>query len=122
MPKRPQGERFMKTPWRSKVYICSPYRGETERNVLQARRYCRFAYERGYIPVAPHIYFTQFLTDNNPSERADALRFGLEIIAECAEVRVFGETVSEGMRAEIDAAYRLRKRVRYFDAGTEEVM
>jgi hypothetical protein len=120
MPKRPQRERAVRPPWRSKVYICSPYRSDPERNTINARRYCRFAYKQWFMPVAPHLYFPQFLNDNVPSERADALRLGLELLEDCAEVWVFGQHISEGMRAEINEAHRLRKRIRYFDADTEE--
>ena len=58
------------------VYICSPYRPvgedpETElrKNIDQAKRACRLAVSRGLIPLAPHLYFTQFLDDNDPQER-----------------------------------------------------
>ena len=43
------------------VYICSPYAGDIDANVDAARRYSRFAVEQGYIPIAPHLLFPQFL-------------------------------------------------------------
>jgi hypothetical protein len=45
------------------VYICSPYSGDVEGNVDAARRYSRFAVDKGYIPIAPHLLFPQFLDD-----------------------------------------------------------
>ena len=33
------------------VYICSPYAGETEKNVKAAQKYSRFSVEKGYIPI-----------------------------------------------------------------------
>ena len=51
------------------VYICSPYAGDVETNVDAARRYSRFAVEQGYIPVAPHLLFPQFLNEESPKER-----------------------------------------------------
>ena len=51
------------------VYICSPYSGDMENNIAAARRYSRFAVEQGYIPIAPHLLFPQFLDDDNPKER-----------------------------------------------------
>ena len=51
------------------VYICSPYAGDVERNVESAQRYSRFAVEKGYIPIAPHLLFPHFLNDRNPKER-----------------------------------------------------
>ena len=43
------------------VYICSPYAGDVSKNVENARQYSRFAVDKGYIPVAPHLLFPQFL-------------------------------------------------------------
>lgn len=47
------------------VYICSPCRGDIEKNIEKAQRYCREAVELwdDVIPIAPHVYFTQFLDD-----------------------------------------------------------
>ena len=58
------------------VYICSPYSGGIDANVAAARRYCRFAVEQGYIPIAPHLLFPQFLDDNRSDERELGLFFG----------------------------------------------
>jgi hypothetical protein len=100
------------------VYICSPFRGDEKTNIRKARRYCRFAYEQGYIPIAPHLYFPQFLFDSEPKERADALAWGLQILKACRELWVFGDRISEGMKAEIEEAIRLGLRIRHF--GTME--
>ena len=37
-----------------KVFICSPLRGDVYKNILNAKKYCRFAVESGYIPFAPN--------------------------------------------------------------------
>ena len=42
------------------VYICSPFSGDVETNVANARRYSRYAVDKGYIPIAPHLLFPQF--------------------------------------------------------------
>lgn len=86
-----------------KVYICSPYRGNVEKNVGDARRYCRMAVDEGCIPVAPHIYFTQFLDDSVEKERKAGIEAGIQLMLECDEVWVFGEP-TEGMRQEIECA------------------
>lgn len=73
---------FVKEEIMKYVYICSPYRPvgedpETElrKNIDQAKRACRLAVSRGLIPLAPHLYFTQFLDDNDPQER----KFGQQV-------------------------------------------
>ncbi|MCI7043253.1 MAG: hypothetical protein MR992_14240 [Lachnospiraceae bacterium] len=61
--------------FRSLVYICSPFSGDTERNSEQARKYSCFAYEQNAIPVTPHLSYPQFMEDENQKERADAMHF-----------------------------------------------
>jgi hypothetical protein len=96
---------------RKRVYICSPYRGETEaaiaENVRLAIRYCQMAVRKGCLPFAPHIYLTRFLDDAKPDERKLGLSLGLEILRDCQEVWVCGGTVSAGMKNEIAEAKRL---------------
>lgn len=114
-------ERSLRT-FRPIVYICSPYAGDVETNVQKARRYCRFAVDKGYIPIAPHLLFTQFLNDDNPKERQIGIFFGNAVMSKCSEVWVFGEHISNGMEAEIKRAKRKNYRLRYFNEDLEEVM
>lgn len=98
-----------------KVYICSPYRGKTGtikevmHNVTRAREYCATLTKKyiNMIPVAPHAYFTQFMDDADPEQRAAGLAMGRAILATCDYMMVFGDYVSEGMRAELMEAKRL---------------
>lgn len=103
------------------VYICSPYAGDVENNTAAARRYSRFAVEAGYIPIAPHLLFPQFLDDNKPKERELGLFFGNAVLSKCAEMWVFGEHISEGMEAEIKRATLKGYRIRYFSETCKEV-
>lgn len=103
------------------VYICSPYAGDVTVNVENARRYSRFAVESGYIPIAPHLLFPQFLSDDNPKERQLGLFFGNALMSKCAEVWVFGNIISAGMEAEIKRAKWKDYRLRYFTENCEEV-
>ena len=103
-----------------KVFICSPYKGNVEKNTARARVYCRFAFDSGFVPVAPHLYFPQFLDDNDKDERAAGCKYGLEQLWQCRELWVFGERISDGMRAEIELAKDLKIPVRYFDEDMVE--
>lgn len=114
-------ERSLRT-FRPIVYICSPYAGDVETNVQKARRYCRFAVDKGYIPIAPHLLFTQFLNDDNPKERQLGIFFGNVVMSKCSEVWVFGEHISNGMEAEIKRAKWKNYPLRYFNEDLEEVM
>lgn len=90
------------------VYICSPYKGDVEYNTAKAKGYCRFASKiQGVVPIAPHIYLTQFLEDGDPKERRLGLDIGLDLLKQCHELYVFGDRVSVGMQGEIEEAKRL---------------
>lgn len=102
------------------VYICSPYAGDIEGNTEVARRYSRFAVEAGYIPIAPHLLFPQFMDDDDPAERELGLFFGNALMSKCSEVWVFGERISNGMAAEIKRARWKNYRLRYFTEELEE--
>ncbi len=97
-----------------KIYVCSPLAGDYENNIEKAKSYARFvAKDCGAIPIAPHIYFTQFLDDTMPEERAFGTMAGLLLLTECDELWYFGDRVSQGMVKEIIAAKEQNIPVRY---------
>lgn len=110
-----------KRPYMPKVFISSPYAGDTERNVENARRYCAFAVRSGYIPFAPHLFYPQFLSDGDAEERELGIFMGMVFLDSCKEVWVFGERTSPGMEREIDRAHKRGIPVRYFNDRCEEV-
>lgn len=91
------------------VYICSPCRGEMEKNIIKAQGYCREAAELwpDIIPIAPHVYCTQFLDDTNPDERAVGMDMGISLLVlpscslngiayiESQTVRISGELIMD---------------------------
>ena len=103
------------------VYICSPYAGDTDRNIKAAQEYSRYAVDNGFIPVAPHLLFPQFMNDTDPKERELGLFFGNALMSKCSEVWVFGSTISAGMETEIKRAKWKNYRLRYFSGNCEEV-
>jgi hypothetical protein len=107
--------------YRPLIYICSPFAGDIQRNIENARRYCSFAVGRKTLPIAPHILFPQFLNDNDPEERKLGLRFGIILLDRCEAVWVFGSRISEGMAAEIKHSKRKGIPVKYFNTNCEEI-
>ncbi len=97
-----------------KVFICSPFRatGETQEdyereisaNIRKAIDACRYAIREGYLPYAPHLYFTLFMDDSDDVEREMGMLLGLSWLAQCDELWVIGRTVSDGMMKEIEQA------------------
>ena len=99
------------------VYICSPYRDNPRINVMRARNYCKFAVKKGKIPLAPHLYFPQFVSE--ATDRDKAMNMNFKLLSLCSEVWVFGDKTTEGMTAEIKRAKG--KVIRYFSTKCEEV-
>jgi hypothetical protein len=95
------------------VYICSPYRGDVEKNVENAKKYCRYAIKQGCTPVAPHLYFTRFLDDSKPNEREIGLDYATEILTYCDELWWFGDEFSTGMNDEIEIAKKQEITIRH---------
>jgi hypothetical protein len=106
-----------------------------EKNIQRAQEYCREAVDLwpDVIPIAPHVYCTQFLDDTNQTERAVGMDIGISLLDLCDEIWVYGiENPSEGMKAEIEYAqaneipirdaadvYKLRKEL---DTLTESLL
>lgn len=107
--------------FRPLVYICSPFSGDTKYNTEQARKYSRFAYEQKTIPLTPHLLYPQFMDDENPAEREDAMHFNYVLLGKSNELWVFGDVISKGMAHEIDVAKKRKQTIRWFSEKCEEV-
>ena len=103
-----------------RVFICSPFAGDTVRNILRAQGYCRKAVAEGHVPLAPHLYFPQFLEDDNPTERKLGMELGLSWLSQCEELWAFGKP-SVGMKTEIAYAEEHQIPIRYFPAEQEDL-
>lgn len=103
------------------IYVCSPFRGDEERNIKRALRYCQFVVAQGYVPIATHLLFPQFMDDNDYHERKIALNMAMTVLSRCDELWNFGLNVSDGMLSEIEKAKLLHKKVRYFTRECKEV-
>ncbi len=103
------------------VYVCSPYAGDVENNVTNAKRYSRFAVENHAIPVTPHLLYPQFMNDVDESEREMAMHFNYVLLGKCSEVWIFGGVMSRGMAREIALAKKRRMKLRWFTQDLKEV-
>lgn len=109
-----------KSTFRPLVYIASPFLGDVERNTERARGYCRLAVSKGYIPLAPHLHYPQFMNDDDKEERELGLFFGLVLLGKCSEIWVFNK-ISAGVAREIAKAKKRGMPIRYFNVRCEEV-
>lgn len=96
-----------------RCYLISRYRAdnaaELDFNVAIAKHYCKEIVEDGYIPVAPHLFFTQFLDDNFPADRATGTLMGIEELKKCQRflLVIVDGVISEGMQRELQEVSRL---------------
>lgn len=103
------------------VYVCSPYAGDVENNVINAKRYSRFTVENHAIPLTPHLLYPQFMDDDDESEREMAMHFNYVLLGKCSEVWIFGGVISRGMAREIALAKKRRMKLRWFTQDLKEV-
>ena len=82
-----------------KVYICSPIGGNIKENLQKVKEYTRYALMCGTAPVVPHFY-ALCLNDNIPKEREIGMAAGLSLLWFCDEMWIFGDEVTESMKAE----------------------
>jgi hypothetical protein len=101
------------------VFISSPYAGDVERNVRKARQYCRFALDAGYIPIAPHLLFPQFMDEQ--TERRKAMFMNLVLLSKCVEFWYFGDEITSGMDIELTRAQKRKLTIRHFTEECQEV-
>lgn len=108
-----------------KVYICSPFLANSEKIMEKHRQnalvYCRFAYEQGCNPFAPHTIYPEFMDEYSKEERAEGLKMALEWMWAMQELWVFGDRITMGMKEEIKIAKLMDMKIRYFDESMEEV-
>lgn len=103
-----------------KAYVCSPYSDPDPEvqldNMRRARLYMLYANEHmRLLARAPHAYLPMLVCDKVPTERAMALRFGLELLERSELLLVCGTILSKGMKGEITHAAKLGIPIQVFD-------
>jgi hypothetical protein len=84
------------------VFICSPYRGDVEKNRKIALALCKKAFDNYCAPFAPHLLYPQMLDDSNPEQRELGIGAGLEFLKCCDLMYVYADCPpSGGMQTEM---------------------
>ena len=103
---------------RKKIYVVSKYAGNISANTKNAAKYCRYIIDQGFMPIASHLLYPQFLNDSPQTERELGTAFGLSLLAICDEVWVFIDgQISSGMKREIEEATKLKIPVKRLNMG-----
>ena len=105
---------------RPMVFVCSPFAGCVRENIQNARRYSRFTYLSGYMPITPHLMYPRYLDDTQTKERQDGMDMGIRLLDLCEEIWVFGDIYSSGMQREMTHALGTHMTIRFFDRDCKE--
>lgn len=88
------------------IYVCAPYstnrQHSVEENREMALEYCRMIEEKTTsVPIAPHIYFYQFVDE---SDYEHAMDLCIELLDHCDAMYVYPDAgfISRGMQREIE--------------------
>lgn len=98
------------------IFVCSPLRGDIEKNIQNTKQFCKFVLDQGHIPYAPHLFFTQFLNEYEEKERNMGIEAGKEMIKHCDELWNFtgyDNCLSQGMELENKEAKRLNIPIKF---------
>jgi hypothetical protein len=104
-----------------KVFVCSPMKGDVEKNLKLAKFAARVLIGTGYIPIAPHLYFPQFLDDNDQYERIKGIKMGVELMKECDRMWIIGTTITNGMEYEINEAKKAKVPALLYDEKLRQI-
>ena len=96
-------------------------KGDVEKNLKLAKFAARVLINSGYIPVVPHLYFPQFLDDNDQYERIKGIKMGVELMKECDRVWIIGTTITNGMEYEINEAKKAKVPALLYDEKLRQI-
>ncbi|WP_370689519.1 DUF4406 domain-containing protein [uncultured Adlercreutzia sp.] len=89
------------------IYICSPCRGDMEKNITKRRTTAGkpSSFSRTWCRSRRTSIVRNSWTNTNPKERALGMELGISLLSMCSEIWVYGiDNPSESMKAEIEYA------------------
>ena len=97
-----------------RVLVESPFAGDVEVNTAYLKECLKDCLSRGESPFASHLFFTQFLDDDIPDERALGIEAGLAwgMVADRTVVYL-DRGISNGMKYGIEAAKKAGRQIEY---------
>lgn len=91
-----------------RVFLCSPFAGDTRLNLSYLRQCIRDCISRDEAPFAAHAIYPGALDDSDEHERSLGLQAGLTWLEKSDYVAVYVDLgISPGMNGEITEAQRL---------------
>jgi hypothetical protein len=103
------------------VLVESPFAGAVAENIAYLKRCLRDCLARGESPYASHLFFTQFLDDDDQAERALGIDAGLAWGKAAAKSVVYTDRgISGGMAYGIEAAHKAGRPIEYRTLPAEQ--
>lgn len=93
------------------VFIAHPLKDNLSINLAKVKYIVRSIIldpNQDVIPIAPYLYLTECLNDNNSNERAIGILLCKLHLSNCHELWVYGSHISEGVQGEIETATELQ--------------
>lgn len=107
------------------VYIAHPIGGDVEKNIKKVIEICREVNltEPDVIPFVPYLSDLYALDDANPIERERGIKNDIALLKKgfIDEIWLYGDRISNGMRAEINVCLEFGIKVVCKTAGTAEI-
>ena len=91
------------------IYVCSPYRAKDKTQFERQKDYTKLVSREvvlaGHEAITPHMYYPDFLNDNDPRERKIGMKSALRLLDVCDAILVNTQlNISDGMKKEIEYA------------------
>ncbi len=103
-----------------RVFVLSPYRGDTEANKAYARRCFYDSLGRGENPFVVHLFYPNFLNDDDPEQRKRGMKAARAWLRSAHIAAVYRDRgLSGGMRDEIELAESLGITIAYRELPKE---
>jgi len=102
------------------VVVESPFAGDSERNIIYARRAMHDCIKRDEAPFASHLLYTQpgILDDNIPHERTRGIEAGLAWGSKADAIIIYEDYgISDGMKMGISRARAANRPVEHRTIG-----
>jgi len=100
------------------IIIESPFAGDMETHIEYAKRCLKHSLDKGEVPFASHLIYTQVLDDTDPPQRKLGMEAGFEILKRSDYSVVYQDYgISGGMKAGIELAESLGHEIIYRTIG-----
>lgn len=100
------------------IYISYPRTGDRKKDIETSKKYCCMTGVTE-LPIAPYLYFSQFLEEGYESFRGSF--WSSKLMRCCQIIWIFGDELTESMIREIEEAKTLKLKMKFHNAEGKEI-